>query len=103
MQLYFNNLQPIDNNTTPGECAMLQKITLSPNPTSGLVNLEGTIENCLFLAKIRIHNTNSQLLLEAKLVGDSLPTIDLSAFVPGIYFMSIETWNHLEIKKLVKD
>lgn len=71
------------------------EISIYPNPTSGLVN----IENYSKLKSISIADVNGKLL---RTFNSSDGPIDFSGLMNGIYFLRIETATETISKKLVK-
>jgi len=71
------------------------EISIYPNPTSGLVN----IENYSKLKSISITDVNGKLL---RTFNSSDGPIDFSGLMNGIYFLRIETATETISKKVVK-
>lgn len=101
MQYYFNNLGPIDNNTTPDECASIE-LMLYPNPTSNIFSIKSNFENCLFPTRIKIYIDLGQILSAHEVLPKPFPSIDMSSYLAGIYYVRIETFNKSSIKKIIK-
>lgn len=68
-------------------------VRLYPNPTNGMVNIEGNGD-----MTISVMNTLSQKVLETTATGNA--TIDLSGFGSGIYMIRIETENGITTEKV---
>lgn len=101
MQYYFNGLEPADNSITPDECANIE-LTLYPNPTEDFLSIKSSIENCLFPARIKIYNALGQYLQEVRVVNEPFAEIDLRTYPSGTYFLVMQTFNRVEVKKVVK-
>ena len=68
-------------------------VRLYPNPTNGMVNIEGNGD-----MTISVMNTLGQKVLETTATGNA--TIDLSGFGSGIYMVRIETANGTKTEKV---
>lgn len=62
----------------------LKKITISPNPTNGIVNFQNGDK----IKSLTVYDSTGRLLLKPKL--DSNNTIDISYLKSGIYYIEIE-------------
>lgn len=69
------------------------KFEIFPNPTNGIVNLQGTN-----LKEIEIRTISGKLLLKS-----NSQIIDISQLKNGIYLFSIITDNGITVKKLIKN
>lgn len=70
----------------------------SPNPTSGVLRLEGTIGVPVHFT---LRNSNSQLLREWRAV--QLPSqVSLAGLPPGIYFLQGSGGNRIFARKIIK-
>ena len=101
IQSYFNNLEPVNNQVTPDECAATELI-LYPNPTTDFLAIDSAIENCLFPAKIKIYNNLGQIIDSFEVLSKPFPSINISNYSPGTYYMMIETFNKFSVKKIIK-
>ncbi|MFD2033397.1 T9SS type A sorting domain-containing protein [Belliella marina] len=101
MQYHFNGLDPIDNSTTQEDCAEIT-LTIYPNPSEDFVSIKGSIANCLFPAYIKIYNASGQFLQEVEVFNEPFPQIDIRTYPTGVYFLNIETFNRIEVKKVIK-
>jgi len=69
------------------------KISIYPNPTSGIVNLAGATN-----AHVTVYNTTGMIVADYPgLVGQS---IDLSAQPNGIYFLKVSTEAFVTTKRI---
>ncbi len=102
MQYYFNGLEPKQPIITPEECRNIE-ILVYPNPTEDFIRLEGSIENCLYPVQITIYNALGQLLRKIEVINEPFPEIDLSTYASGVYFTVIETFNRVEVKRIIKN
>ena len=68
---------------------------LYPNPTNGIVNIEGNN-----MMTISVMNVLGQKVLETTAIGNT--TVDLSGFESGIYMVRIETENGVMTEKIDK-
>ena len=87
----YNN----DCETTPHVAVIEHKedTRVYPNPTSGLINIEGRGE-----MTITVTNILGQKLIET--VAEGSTSVDLSRFGQGVYMLNIETINGTTIQKL---
>lgn len=90
--------------TDVGETTNIGKLTLSPNPTSGLINLEVAMNRAEDLV-VRVTNISGQTVLTqkfdaAKSINQSL---DLSQQAAGIYIVSLTTAKGTLTRKVVKE
>jgi hypothetical protein len=75
------------------------KITIYPNPTSGLVNIDfGGAEN----PSIRIFNTLSQIVIEKIAMNGESFQFELNGD-PGIYFIEIRSFDSKAVFKIIKE
>ena len=85
-----------DNDCEPDgtvETDNTESVSLYPNPTSGLINIEGQ-----GTMRISISNILGQKLLEINSEGNT--TLDLSRYESGMYFVRIETVNGVTVQKV---
>ncbi|MDZ7880293.1 MAG: M43 family zinc metalloprotease [Saprospiraceae bacterium] len=75
-------------------------VILSPNPTSGVVNIELPTAN---KATIQVFNILGQLVLTSQNDAYNQLTIDLYAANNGVYFVKIEQDRQVWTKKIVKN
>ena len=77
--------------TSNQEINVVSEINIYPNPTSGIISIDGeNIEN------IEIYNAKGQIILSGKKT-----IIDLSLYRKGMYFVKITTNNSLIVKKII--
>jgi hypothetical protein len=71
-----------------------------PNPTSGSLFLESSVEK---ITKIQVHDiTGRQINAKIEQFQSQQFSIDISAFAAGTYFVEIQTDKGLRMKKIVK-
>ncbi len=70
-----------------------ESINVYPNPTNGLLNIEGQ-----GAMRINVSNLVGQKLMETEVEGNSV--LDLSRFESGIYILSIKTENGFVVRKV---
>jgi len=88
----YNN--DCENHTSVSE-VNAENVRLYPNPTDGIVNIEGEGE-----MTISVMNVLGQKVLET--TANENTTIDLSSFGEGIYMIRVETANGVKTKKIDK-
>ena len=108
LQTRFNRALAIRPNiqirTDIGETTNVGKLSLSPNPTSGLINLDVEMNNAEDLI-VRVTNISGQTVLTkrfdaAKAINQNL---DLSQHANGIYIVSLTTAKGTLTRKIVKE
>ncbi len=72
-------------------------ISIYPNPTNGLINVTGLVEN----AQITVTDAKGQLVLRQENHLAHLMSIDLTGHKPGIYFIKIEQNGEIAFRKIV--
>lgn len=92
--LYIDDIVIQANHETSIEVATPDEITLYPNPTTGIVNIEAE-----GLKNVVIYDVTGRMM---KTVANE-NTIDISNLEAGVYFFSVETENGSAMKKLVKE
>lgn len=70
------------------------EISIFPNPTTGIVNIEAEGLN-----KVVVYDVTGRMMMSV--ANES--TIDISNLEAGVYFFSVETENGSAMKKLVKE
>ena len=78
--------------TGNNEIASQEKITISPNPTIGIVHIEGET-----VAEVRVYNTLGQLVKTVKNTNE----VDLKGLPKGIYTLRIACENGPDLSKKV--
>lgn len=68
-----------------------------PNPTSGLLSLNGPLEN----AQIRVFNQLGQVILEQNEVNHSTHELNLSGLSNGVYYLQIQQGEQVFLEKIV--
>ena len=76
------------------EGSVVSEISIYPNPTTGIVNIEAE-----GLVKVVVYDVTGRMM---KSVAKE-STIDISNLEAGVYFFSVETANGSAMKKLVKE
>ncbi len=76
------------------------KITVSPNPTTGIVNLLNIPDN---MRSIEILNILGQTLIEQKHPSSSNLPFDLSKFPKGVYYIRIIYPNSIAFHKIIRE
>lgn len=71
-------------------------INVYPNPTSGIINIEGQVEN----AQIKIYNLLGECVYQNMSTSSNF-NIDLSSQAEGVYFISLQTNEGTVNKKIV--
>lgn len=70
-----------------------QNLTVSPNPTSGLINIQNRNYN---IQKIELYNLQGQLLNSQEFNNQTSVSYDISAYPTGVYLMTIN--NNTNVK-----
>jgi hypothetical protein len=72
-------------------------VLIYPNPSSSLISIysEHNLQDDIF----RVQSISGQIVLSGQSSNSNLITIDLSAFLPGIYFVTIDRKTYKIIKK----
>ncbi len=105
--IYFDYNLPIVTNATSTEIVEVLKIdnfvlnnqiTIYPNPTSDIINIQA--ENGIELQEVMIYNLQGSELMSFK---QHLAAIDVSELSTGIYFLLIKTDSGLVKHRLVKN
>lgn len=108
---YFYRLKQIDNDGTVSYSPIvsatlegLQKISLFPNPSSGVLNVQVTGTE-VTKARISISNLLGQqfLLTEAELPQNGLVKLDINSLASGVYLVKVVTDNGVAVERLVKE
>jgi hypothetical protein len=87
-------------NTAIRELDRANKVSISPNPSHGLVNIE--MANNEQLQRIKIYSLTGQVLYQEKPDGSAnKKTIDLKSLNEGVYFIEVSTGKSLITKKLI--
>lgn len=83
--------QSIDEN-------LLGSFSIYPNPTNGIINVETTSFEKLYLS---VYNSMGEMVFQSNF--QSKTQIDLSAFSNGIYLIQLENENDQTVFKIIKD
>ncbi|MDP4235836.1 MAG: T9SS type A sorting domain-containing protein [Bacteroidota bacterium] len=75
------------------------QISISPNPTEGIIMLKGAPENA---SNVSIMNVLGETMIELHNIKGPEFTIDLSGYTPGIYYVRIVSDHSVMTKKIVK-
>lgn len=76
-----------------------QSITLVPNPTNGVMNVEGATSNIVSMV---VMNILGETVMELKNLHSPDFTLDLSNLVAGIYYVRFSSANSVVTKKVVR-
>ena len=85
-----------DLTTDVKEIGQINEISIYPNPTSDILNIQSDVE----IQEVYIYNCSGQLVME-KIQRGNLININTSDFEVGIYFVKTFTTNSVITKKLV--
>lgn len=96
-KVWINYEKPADINDIKKE-----EITIFPNPTNNQITIQNETANSIF--KIEILNQIGEIVFndDQTILFGNQSVINISAFLPGIYFVKLYTAEGLEIKELVK-
>ena len=86
----------LGNGVEAPEVQKLIDVKVYPNPTRGIVNVEGTD-----LESIEVYDNVSRRVLQRKVTGDKT-TFDLSDQASGSYYIRVRTAQGTVVKKLIK-
>ncbi|MBO7489991.1 MAG: fibronectin type III domain-containing protein [Bacteroidales bacterium] len=89
-------LYVINNGVDVPEVQKLTEVKVYPNPTRGVVNVEGSD-----LESIEVYDNISRRVLSRKVEGDRT-TFDLSQQPAGSYYIRVRTANGTVVKKVIK-
>ena len=78
----------------------LPTITLSPNPTTGILTIQGAPSNDL---NVTVLNLLGATVMEPKNLHSSDFTLDLSKLVPGTYYIRFSSANSVVTKAIIKN
>ncbi|HET6401172.1 MAG TPA: T9SS type A sorting domain-containing protein [Candidatus Kapabacteria bacterium] len=92
-----NSVMHINEAVAPAE--PLTPIEISPNPTSGIVSLQGVPAN----ANVMAVNVLGEAVEEMKAPGSANFTLDLSKVTRGTYYIRIASNGSVTTKKIVKE
>ena len=81
-----------------GQFVLDNSIAVAPNPTSSIVNINGSSA----IKSVQVYDIQGRLL-ETKLLEDVNTTINLSDKTNGIYFLKITTENGSKVEKIIKE
>jgi hypothetical protein len=91
-------LQVIPDNMTGIENEIFPELSVSPNPSQGVFEIQNKVEGNYSYS---IYDINGSLMEETKQLG-SKHTIDLARYNPGVYILSISNGKKLQNIKLIK-
>lgn len=92
----FNDFNKAPDNSENEEIDITE-VSVYPNPSKGLFNVElGNISN----ADLSVLDITGKVIASKKAVSYR-EVLDLTNFTRGVYFLQIETYNHLITKKLM--
>jgi len=96
---YFTIVDPTQTNT---EEKLVNEVSISPNPTNGLVNIKLACESKII--DYSITNTESvDLFNNAKVVYENQLQLDLSEYTSGVYFVTLVCGNGKKTYKVVRE
>ncbi len=95
---YNHRIRKITGNLATANFQLENQVSVYPNPTSSLINLE---LDAVIAIKITIFDMNGRAL-QSKNILDNKNTIDISNLANGIYLMQITTSKGTIYKKIVK-
>ena len=78
----------------------LKSITLSPNPTKGILTIHGITSNDL---NVSVYTILGKSVMEFKNLHSLDFTLDLSKLVPGTYYIRFSSVNSVITKKIIKN
>jgi uncharacterized repeat protein (TIGR01451 family) len=81
-----------------GQFVLDNSIVVAPNPTSSIVNINGSSA----IKSVQVYDIQGRLL-ETKLLEDVTTTINLSDKTNGIYFFKITTDKGSKVEKIIKE
>ena len=99
-QSYFNELEPIDNFITTGECDSAE-FTLVLNPVEDFASIVADNESCLLPATVKVYNSLGQLLNETRIINQ-MTQLDFKNYAAGLYFLVIEANFKASTFKVIK-
>jgi hypothetical protein len=79
--------------------ASLPSLSISPNPTTGIISIQGAPSNDL---NISVMNLLGETVMEQKNLHSPNFTLDLSKLVPGVYYIRFSSANSVMTKKVVR-
>ena len=95
--LVFLTLYVINRNgDVPGVTQQLTDVKIYPNPTRGVVNVEGSD-----LLSVEVYDNVSRRVLTRQVEGDTT-TFDLSGLSSGAYYVRVRTVHGTVVKKVIK-
>ena len=107
--IYFDFNEAVVTNTTISKATKslgleMQKLSLLqayPNPVENTLTLKRR-SNSIEKLQIQITNINGQAVYETTLSYEVNHTIDVTEFVPGMYFINVNTETSNEVMKVIK-
>ncbi len=96
--VHDSSAQTVNFSTLGTASPILTKLSLSPNPTNGIVNIKGGSN----IEKIDVYNINGQLVKTFS-SDFNVEHIDISALNSGVYFANIHSDTHNQTIKLIKN
>lgn len=80
----------------------LNKISINPNPTSGLITL--TKNNQISITKLKVYDPNGKLVhIQDSDLNPEAIQIDLSKYSSGVYFIEISNNSDKIVRKILKE
>ena len=93
-------LSEVDINDVKNPSSSESNISLSPNPTTGILSIRNAPEN---LTGISILNVLGQEVIQMTAPHSADFTIDLSKLPAGMYYARIATEGSVEVRKIIKE
>ncbi len=91
----------VDRPTASADSFFKNNLSISPNPTKGLLNIANT--NALTLQNAVLTDIDGRIINTIHLNNVDNPTIDLSDLNTGVYFLKIETEQGVGTTKIIKN
>ncbi len=96
----FNSDGQMVDLSTGVTSSVVEKFSVFPNPTDGMLNIQLNSEFKMQNAELKIYNLTGQLLLQSKIVNHQ-SLINISSFTSGIYNLCIFTEDEMLTKKIM--
>ncbi len=84
-----------NNGKSSGTISENETIEVFPNPANEVIN----VSSASGLKRILVTNSTGQIIYNEEIAGTN-SQVDISDFIPGIYFIKIETHNNTVVKKV---
>lgn len=97
---YFDNIQTISGLLSVNDL-QASKLSVYPNPTTGLVNISN--DNNSSLTSVSIADLNGRTVKSLKLNGETTSQINIADLSAGVYMMTISSDQGTATKKIIKN